>query len=146
MGYTSILLVRTYYVSAGLQRKSILKHTKGFVRAGASHENQSSDRGRKMLILLLFALSFPPAGLLWSSEFSKPQPARWLQETSATLRVFHTRVKLDLQWHSALLPSTAPGPDSSAAGSSDVLPCTTPGEAVQLFWALLNDTLCAYWM
>lgn len=48
----------------------------------------------------------------WQGGFKRPVP----------LRVFHTRVKLDLQWHSdsALLPSTAPGPDSSARGSSDV--------------------------
>lgn len=68
-------------VCAGPQGKSVLKHTKGFVKAGASHENQSSDKGRKKIILFLVALGFPPAGLLWSDEVFKPQPARGLQET-----------------------------------------------------------------
>lgn len=33
-GTGSVVLVRTYYVCAGPQGKSILKHAKGFVRAG----------------------------------------------------------------------------------------------------------------
>lgn len=85
MGYRILY----YYVCAGPQGKSILKQTKGFVRAGASHENQSSDRGRKKIILFLVALGFPPAGLLWSGEFFKPQLARWLQKTCATESASH---------------------------------------------------------
>lgn len=88
-GTGSVLLVRTYYVHAGLQRKSILKHTEGFVRAGASHENQSWDRGRKKIILFLVALGFPSWRFPFEWWIFKPQPARWLQETCATESVSH---------------------------------------------------------
>lgn len=133
-GVQNLVLVRNYYICAGPQGKSILEQTKGFVRAGASHEKQSSDRGRKKIILFLVALGFPPAGLLWSGEFFKPQLARCCKRP-VPLRVFHTRVKLDLQWHSdsALLCNRLQwcSPMNNPRGD-----CT----------ALLNYTLCAYWM
>lgn len=125
MGYRILY----YYVCAGPQGKSILKQTKGFVRAGASHENQSSDRGRKKIILFLVALGFPPAGLLWSGEFFKPQLARWLQKTCAT----ESASQRGWSWVCSDTVTVL----SSATGSSDVLPRTTPGETVQLFWTTL---------